>query len=81
MPHRGADWGPMLTAAGFTVEGEHTIAVNIEGSRSEAIGRYALGGLQRIRGAVAESLSPRTSPRSTNSSTPAARTASCGATT
>ncbi|WP_326685715.1 MULTISPECIES: class I SAM-dependent methyltransferase [unclassified Streptomyces] len=58
MPHRGADWGPMLTAAGFTVEGEHTIAVNIEGSRSEAIGRYALGGLQRIRGAVAESLSP-----------------------
>ncbi|MFI9583474.1 class I SAM-dependent methyltransferase [Streptomyces sp. NPDC052236] len=58
MPHRGADWGPMLTAAGFTVEGEHAIAVNIEGSRSEAIGRYALGGLQRIRSAVAETLSP-----------------------
>ncbi|MEU9189788.1 class I SAM-dependent methyltransferase [Streptomyces sp. NPDC048484] len=58
MPHRGADWGPMLTAAGFTVEGERTIAVNIEGSRSEAIGRYALGGLQRIRGAAATGLSP-----------------------
>ncbi|MBL1104517.1 class I SAM-dependent methyltransferase [Streptomyces sp. 5-8] len=58
MPHRGADWGPMLTAAGFTVEGERTIAVNIEGSRSEAIGRYALGGLQRVRGAVATELSP-----------------------
>lgn len=58
VPHRGADWGPMLAAAGFTVEGERTIAVNIEGSRSEAIGRYALGSLQRIRGAAAEALSP-----------------------
>ncbi|GAB2965634.1 hypothetical protein GCM10027075_76780 [Streptomyces heilongjiangensis] len=55
--HRGAEWGPMLTAAGFTVEGERTIAVNIEGSRSEAIGRYALGSLQRIRSAAAGSLS------------------------
>ncbi|MFD3686698.1 class I SAM-dependent methyltransferase [Nocardiopsis sp. NPDC058631] len=58
MPHRGADWGPMLTAAGFTIEGRRTIAVNIEGSRSEAVGRYALGGLQRIRAAVATELSP-----------------------
>jgi SAM-dependent methyltransferase len=58
MPHRGADWGPMLTAAGFTVEGERTIAVNIEGSRSEAIGRYALGVLQRIRSVIADRLSP-----------------------
>ncbi|MCF0096677.1 trans-aconitate 2-methyltransferase [Micromonospora sp. MH99] len=58
MPHRGADWGPMLTAAGFTIEGERAIAVNIEGSRSEAIGRYALGGLQGIRGAVADTLAP-----------------------
>ncbi|WP_030541997.1 trans-aconitate 2-methyltransferase [Streptomyces albus] len=58
MPHRGADWGPMLAAAGFTVEDERAIAVNIEGSRSEAIGRYALGILQRIRSATAERLSP-----------------------
>jgi SAM-dependent methyltransferase len=58
MPHRGADWGPMLTAAGFTVEGERTVAVNIEGSRSEAIGRYALGVLQRIRSVIADRLSP-----------------------
>lgn len=57
MPHRGADWGPMLTAAGFTVEGERTIAVNLEGSRSEAIGRYATGVLQRIRSVVADGLS------------------------
>ncbi|MFD7895755.1 class I SAM-dependent methyltransferase [Streptomyces sp. NPDC059568] len=58
MPHRGADWGPMLTAAGFTVEDERTITVNIEGDRSEAIGRYALGVLQRIRGVIADKLTP-----------------------
>jgi SAM-dependent methyltransferase len=58
MPHRGADWGPMLTAAGFTVEGERIIAVDIEGSRSEAIGRYALGVLQRIRSVIADMVSP-----------------------
>ncbi|QUX31808.1 methyltransferase domain-containing protein [Nocardiopsis akebiae] len=58
MPHRGADWGPMLTAAGFTVEGERTIAVDIGGSRSEAVGRYALSGLRRIRTGVAGELSP-----------------------
>lgn len=58
MPHRGADWGPMLTAAGFTVEGERAIAVNIEGSHSEAIGLYALGVLQRIRSVTADTLSP-----------------------
>jgi SAM-dependent methyltransferase len=58
VPHRGADWGPMLSAAGFTVEDERTITVNIEGDRSEAIGRYAHGSLQRIRGAAAPALSP-----------------------
>jgi SAM-dependent methyltransferase len=58
VPHRGADWGPMLTAAGFTVEDERTITVNIEGGRSEAIGRYAYGSLQRIRGVAAPGLSP-----------------------
>ncbi|MEV4225298.1 class I SAM-dependent methyltransferase [Nonomuraea sp. NPDC049725] len=58
LPHRGADWGPMLTAAGFTVEGERIIAVNLEGSHSEAIGRYATGVLQRIRSVTADKLSP-----------------------
>jgi SAM-dependent methyltransferase len=58
VPHRGADWGPMLTAAGFTVEDERTITVNIEGNRSQAIGRYAHASLQRIRGAAAHALSP-----------------------
>ncbi|MBP2340647.1 SAM-dependent methyltransferase [Saccharothrix coeruleofusca] len=56
MPHRGADWGPRLTAAGFTVEGERTLSVHIEQSRSEAVARYALNGLRRIREVVADAL-------------------------
>ncbi len=58
VPHRGADWGPMLTAAGLTVEDERTITVNIEGARSDAIDRYAYGSLQRIRSVAAPALSP-----------------------
>jgi SAM-dependent methyltransferase len=56
LPHRGADWGQMLNAAGFAVAGELTVAVDIDGSRNAAIGRYALGVLQRIRGAAAAEL-------------------------
>ncbi|GAA1780044.1 class I SAM-dependent methyltransferase [Streptomonospora arabica] len=56
VPHRGADWGPMLTAAGFAVAGELTVAVDIDGSRNAAVGRYALGVLQRVRGAAAAEL-------------------------
>ncbi|MFE9251543.1 class I SAM-dependent methyltransferase [Streptomyces sp. NPDC007088] len=58
VPHRGADWGPRLTAAGFAVEGERTIEVHVEGSRSPAIGRYALSSLERLRTTVAGVLSP-----------------------
>ncbi|MFE2375833.1 class I SAM-dependent methyltransferase [Streptomyces sp. NPDC059398] len=56
VPHRGADWGPKLTAAGFTVEAERTVTVDIPGSRNEAIGAYALSSLRRIRGTVADAL-------------------------
>ncbi|MEV5745834.1 class I SAM-dependent methyltransferase [Microbispora rosea] len=58
VPHRGADWGPMLAAAGFTVEDERTITVHIEGDRSEAVGRYAHRSLRRVRGAAASALGP-----------------------
>ncbi|WP_407841119.1 methyltransferase [Streptomyces sp. DSM 116496] len=58
VPHRGADWGPKLTAAGFTLDGDRVIDVNIEGARSEAVGAYALGSLQRLRGSIAEVLPP-----------------------
>jgi SAM-dependent methyltransferase len=56
MPHRGADWGPELTAAGFTIEGERTITVNLGPPHTEAVGRYALSSLTRIRDRVAQAL-------------------------
>ncbi|KIF78217.1 methyltransferase type 12 [Streptomyces sp. 150FB] len=56
VPHRGADWGPKLTAAGFTVEGERTITVNLGPPHTEAVGRYALSSLRRLRGSVTEAL-------------------------
>ncbi|MET4433385.1 class I SAM-dependent methyltransferase [Mycolicibacterium sp. 624] len=57
LPHRGTDWGPRLTAAGFIIEGERTISVNIEHSRSEVVGRYALLSLRSMRRAAADVLS------------------------
>ncbi|MFF5216562.1 class I SAM-dependent methyltransferase [Micromonospora sp. NPDC000442] len=58
LPHRGADWGPMLTAAGFTVEGERRLTVHIKGSDDARVGGYAQASLQRIRHAVADALAP-----------------------
>ncbi|MEV0523223.1 class I SAM-dependent methyltransferase [Streptomyces sp. NPDC050439] len=49
VPHRGADWGPKLAAAGFTVEAERTISVHVDGTNSPAVGRYALNSLKRLR--------------------------------
>ena len=56
VPHRGADWGPELVAAGFTVEGERTITANLEARHTKAVGRYALISLSRLRGSVAQAL-------------------------
>ena len=53
LPHRGADWGPKLTAAGFTVEGERTITAHVAGSDNEAVGRYALSSLRLVRAKAA----------------------------
>ncbi|TDC67604.1 class I SAM-dependent methyltransferase [Streptomyces hainanensis] len=58
LPHRGADWGPVLAAAGFTVEDERTLAVAVEGGRSPAVRRYAVESLRRLRGSVADALAP-----------------------
>jgi SAM-dependent methyltransferase len=58
MPYRGADWGPKLTAAGFTVDGERTIAVNIGAPPTAAVSRYAYTSLSRLRGSVADALAP-----------------------
>ena len=56
MPHRGADWGPKLTAAGFTLQDSLIINVDVKSSPGNAVGRYALATLQRIRGTAAEAL-------------------------
>ncbi|RAJ47074.1 methyltransferase family protein [Kitasatospora sp. SolWspMP-SS2h] len=58
VPHRGADWGPLLTAAGFTVTGERTVTVHIDATEHPSVGRYALATLRRIRSAAAEALDP-----------------------
>ncbi|MFI5984574.1 class I SAM-dependent methyltransferase [Streptomyces sp. NPDC051555] len=61
LPHRGADWGPELAAAGFTVEGERTIAVHVDGdgAGAGAVGRYALSSLGRLRDGAAATLDAR----------------------
>ncbi|MER5532850.1 class I SAM-dependent methyltransferase [Streptomyces mirabilis] len=56
VPHRGADWGTKLAKAGFTVEGERTVTVDIGPPRTDAAGRYALSSLRRMRGGVASAL-------------------------
>ncbi|MET7283330.1 methyltransferase domain-containing protein [Kribbella sp. NPDC005582] len=56
MPHRGADWGALLTAAGFQLEGERTLDVDIKPTNSELVGRYALTGLRRLRDSVTDDL-------------------------
>ncbi|MEW2516728.1 class I SAM-dependent methyltransferase [Actinacidiphila alni] len=53
VPHRGADWGAMLTAAGFTVEHQRTVSVHLDGAADPAVGRYALQSLRRMRGSAA----------------------------
>lgn len=58
VPHRGADWGAKLTAAGFALDGDRVIDVNIEGSRSGAVGVYALNSLQRLRRSIVDTLVP-----------------------
>lgn len=59
VPHRGADWGSKLRGAGFTVEGERTVTVDIGPPHTDAVGRYALSSLRRIRGGVVSALTPQ----------------------
>ncbi len=56
MPHRGADWGPRLAAAGLTVEAERTVAVHVGAARDEAVGAYAVSSLRRLRDGAAHAL-------------------------
>ena len=58
LPHRGADWGPRLVAAGFAVEHRRTIPVRIAAADNAGVGAYALAGLRGLRRSVAPRLSP-----------------------
>ncbi|MFC9328491.1 class I SAM-dependent methyltransferase [Kitasatospora sp. NPDC057015] len=52
VPHLGADWRVLLTAAGFTVEEEHTEVLELRAPFPADAGRYAYLVLNRIRGTL-----------------------------
>ncbi|MFF8556798.1 class I SAM-dependent methyltransferase [Streptomyces sp. NPDC015501] len=52
LPHRGADWGALLTAAGFSVEQERAERWELRAPLPEGAGRYAFLVFERIRGAL-----------------------------
>jgi SAM-dependent methyltransferase len=56
--HRGADWGVQLTAAGFTVEAQRTITVDVNRAKSSAVVDYAYTALTRMRAGVGSLLDP-----------------------
>jgi SAM-dependent methyltransferase len=49
LPHQGADWGPRLAAAGFAVEGERVLSIELDAPLPESAGRYAQAIFQRMR--------------------------------
>jgi len=49
MPHRGADWGPHLSAAGFTVEAQRRFDLHLTPPLPAATARYAEATLRRMR--------------------------------
>lgn len=51
MPHLGADWGVLLTRAGFVVEQNRTFAIDLRPRDADhaAVGRYAQATLGRMR--------------------------------
>lgn len=56
MPHRGADWGPIIAAAGYTIESDRALAVDNRRPPTDIVGRYALLVLSSMRRALADDL-------------------------
>ena len=50
LPYLGADWGPLLTGAGFTGVAGQAFDLGLTAPLPPAAGRYALGSLRRTRG-------------------------------
>jgi len=56
LPLLGADWGPRLAKAGFTVEVERSFAIELTSPLPPATGRYAQATLRRLRSGLDERL-------------------------
>ncbi|WP_441247324.1 class I SAM-dependent methyltransferase [Kitasatospora sp. McL0602] len=52
LPHLGADWGPQLTEAGFTLTAERHFTIGLSQPLPEATGRYAQARMLRLRSAL-----------------------------
>jgi len=52
LPHRGSDWGPRLSRAGFTIEAERPFVIDLRAPLPAASSRYAQASLRRIRSAL-----------------------------
>jgi SAM-dependent methyltransferase len=58
VPMLGADWGPRLRKAGFTVEAERPFKIALTPPLPAAAGRYAQAALGRLRSGLGERLDP-----------------------
>lgn len=58
LPHRGADWGSLLAAAGFSVEQERAEPWELRAPLPEGAGRYAYLVFERIRGSLEGRVTP-----------------------
>jgi len=58
LPHLYSDWGPRLSAAGFTVEARRTFDIDLTAPLPALAGRYAQASLTRLRSGLDGRLSP-----------------------
>jgi len=58
MPYLGADWGPLVSEAGFEVVTEQRFELELASPLAPAARRYALGYLKRSRSRAESALSP-----------------------
>jgi SAM-dependent methyltransferase len=49
LPHLHSDWGPRLSAAGFTIEARRTFGIDLTAPLPALAGRYAQASLMRLR--------------------------------
>jgi SAM-dependent methyltransferase len=56
LPHLHSDWGPRLSAAGFTIEARRTFDIDLAAPLPALAGRYAQASLMRLRSGLAGGL-------------------------